>query len=155
MNRAELREAMQEQGDGPGYLVPPGVVVEIAVRLGMPPLPDRMRWDTRVRAAIGYKPRWWKWLFYKERTKGLSSKIASFLVWRWPKFPGIVKAHDECFLAHQAEGERRVQKAYEYLCSRTEKDGAVTLKATIGNFAEYRYCTMKVAEGDDGEANLD
>lgn len=142
---------MQEQGNGPGYLVPSGVMVDLAVRFGMPPLPDRMIWDARVHAKIRDRPRWWQWLFHNYST----SKIASFLVWRWPKFPDVVKAYDDCFLAHQAEGERRVQKAYEFLRELRGKDEPAIMKATIGNLDEYRYCTMKVAEGDDGEANLD
>lgn len=150
VDRTELREATQEQGDGPGYLVPPEVIVQIAVRLGMPRLPDRTKWDAHVHAKIGHKPRWWQWLFHNYST----NKVASFLVWRWPKFPGVVKAYDECFLVHQAEGERRVQNAYEFLRERRKECNLgepIIMKATIGNLDGWRYCTMKVANNEDDD----
>ena len=142
---AEENTIMGMPDDIGGSLVPPEYIVSLAVRLGMPSLPDRMIWDARVRAKIRDRPRWWQWLFHNYST----NKIASFLIWRWPKFPRIVAAYDECCQAHQEETEARVQKAYEHLRSRMEKGEAVTVKATIGNFAEYRYCTMKVAGNDE------
>ena len=41
------------------------------------------------------------------------------------------------------------------LCAGALAGGTVTLKATIGNLDEYRYCTMKVASDDDHQAPLD
>jgi len=108
-------EMAMDDGLG-GWLVPSGVTVEIATRLGMPRLRDMLGWDIRVRAAIRDKPRWWQWLFHNYST----NKIASFLVWRWPKFPDVVNAYDDCARAHQEERERRGQKAYEFLKERRE-----------------------------------
>jgi len=119
--RQELREAMQTPDDAGGYLVSSWAMIELAVRLGMPRLPDRIKWDDLVHAKIGQVSRWWRWLFRNYST----NKIASFLVWRWPKFPDIVEAYDVCCRAHQEETERRKQKAYEFfqgLLRREEDD---------------------------------
>jgi len=111
MNRQELREAMQTPDDVGGCLISSAYIVEIAVRLGMPPLPDRTKWADLVHARTGHKPRWWQWLFHNYST----NKAASFLVWRWPKFPDIIKANDDCCQAHREETEHRTQKAHDFL----------------------------------------
>ena len=143
----ELIQAATDDSLG-GYAVPPEYTVETAVRLGMPRLRDMLGWDIRVRAAIRDKPWWWQWLFHNYST----NKIASFLVWRWPKFPDIANAYDDCARAHQEEKERRVQKAYEFLQAwgdgREGDCAPVVVNARIGNLDGWKYCVMKVKDDD-------
>lgn len=117
-NYAEIfdtTKAAMVMDDSPGgYLVPPEYTVEIAVRLGMAPLPEMRPWCDFVHAEIGNRPRWWKWLFHNYST----NKIASFLVWRWPKFPAVVAAYSEVCEAMHQQQEERVKQACEYLRSR-------------------------------------
>lgn len=148
MTARAIKTAMEVDDTLGGHLIPSEYVVEIAVRLGMPRLRDMLGWDPRVRAAIGGKPRWWQWLFHNYST----NKVASFLVWRWPKFPDIVNTYDDCARAHQEEKERRVQKAYEFLQGWRKEyeddDGSAPIKARIGNLDGWQYCIMKVANDD-------
>ena len=109
--RVEIKAAMAMDDSLGGCLVPPEHTVEIAVRLGMPPLRDMLKWDIRVRAKIRDRSRWWQWLFHNYST----NKVAGFLVWRWPRFPDIVNIYNDCCGAHQEEKEHRTQKAYEFL----------------------------------------
>lgn len=100
-----------------GFLIPPEYTVELAVRFGMPHLPKMLRWSDFVYAKIKGRPWWWKWLFDNYTV----NKIASFLVWRWPKFPNVVTAYSEVCRAMHRQQEARTIRACEFFYDRLRK----------------------------------
>ena len=78
-----------DSSDKGGFLVPPDFIIGIVEKAGLP-LPSMARYEEK-RCEADARSWCWRWLFHHYTTNAL----ASFIVWRWPRVPSIVRAADE------------------------------------------------------------